>query len=408
MHPDLLYLDTARVGRMSRSAQAAHLDYARLATDEGGSLFFERFLRQGVDSSPAKIHEFYPGLATWRGIGQLKHSLRALASGRRDLPVLLANRCAALMRFASRLLFHPCRNVLVTDLGWPAYHSILEAEAQRASRSVTTVHICQAILSRHLTEDELIQRLRNEFLDQGCDGLFLSAVSNLGVRLPVERIVRAIEATSEVRLIVIDGAQDFCHASSDLRNEYSDLYLAGSHKWLKAHHPMGVAFYGKRRSSSFIETGLDHLLATGELDDPLLRFSRQLETCSLDGTSETVSLASLFSCQGAANDILSDIEYSAHGLAQLVNTSDAAADVARVSGWYPLRPEASFRSGILLLEAEKAATKLASAEALRSGFYEKGIALTAYDNGIIRLSVPEHGWKPGDLDRLGGALQSIF
>jgi selenocysteine lyase/cysteine desulfurase len=262
---------------MSPRAQAAHRDYARLAGAEGGSLFFERFLRRGVDADPATVEKRYPGLAGWRGVGSLKHALRSLAGGHPDLPVLVANRSAQLMKLAARLLFHPCRNVLVTDLGWPAYHAVLEAEARRAGRCVTTVPVLQDILEARVGEDELVERLRAEFLRRGCDGLFLTAVSNRGIRLPIERVVRAIEAAVEVRFVVLDGAQDFCHVSADLRNEYCDLYLAGSHKWLRAYHPMGLGFYGHRRSRSYIETVLAHLLGNGELDDPLLSFSGQLE-----------------------------------------------------------------------------------------------------------------------------------
>jgi len=407
MHKDLLYLDTARVGRMSRSAQAAHLDYARLAADEGGSLFFERFLRHGVAACPTRIRECYPGLAEWRGVSSLKQSLRTLVGGDPDLPVLLANRSALLMKLAARLLFHPCRNVMVTDLGWQAYHSILEDEGRRANSRVTTVRVCNAILDRELTEDELIDRLRAQFLQQGCDGLFLTAVSNLGVRLPVERIVRSLDAAREVRFIVVDGAQGFCHASSDLRHEYCDLYLTGSHKWLKACHPMGIGFYGHRRSRSFIETVLDHLLKTCELDDPLLRFSRQLETGTLDGRTETVSLASLFTCQGAASDALSLSDFPTQLLPARVNTLDASANMGTGFGWRPLRPEPSMRSGILLLQAGQAAIKERSSEQLREAFYDRNIALTAYHNGIIRLSTPERDWQPGQLEQLRLALRSV-
>ena len=48
MRPTQLYLDTARLGRMTLRAQQAYLDFVRLAGDEGGSLLFERFLQFGI------------------------------------------------------------------------------------------------------------------------------------------------------------------------------------------------------------------------------------------------------------------------------------------------------------------------------------------------------------------------
>ena len=91
----------------------------------------------------------------------------------------------------------------------------------------------------------------------------------------MEQLVRSLEEAREPRFVVIDGAQEFCHVSADLRNDFCDLYLAGCHKWLQAYHPMGLAFYGRRRSQFIIETALKDLVTAGQLDDPLLRFSKQ-------------------------------------------------------------------------------------------------------------------------------------
>src|SRR5690349_14492821 len=101
---------------MSPGAAAAHRDFVALAGDEGGGLYFDRFLAGGLAACPAPFAARYPGLATWRGVGDLKADLRSLTACPAGLPVLLASRSAALIKFAARLLFHPCRNVLTTDL----------------------------------------------------------------------------------------------------------------------------------------------------------------------------------------------------------------------------------------------------------------------------------------------------
>ena len=44
MPANLLYLDTARLGRMTPRAQAAHRDFCRLAAAEGGSPLIERVI----------------------------------------------------------------------------------------------------------------------------------------------------------------------------------------------------------------------------------------------------------------------------------------------------------------------------------------------------------------------------
>jgi len=235
---------------------------------------------------------------------------------------------------------------------------------------------------------------------------FLSAVSNLGVRLPVERIVRAARATSAVRFVVVDGAQAFCHVPVHLDEGCCDLYLAGCHKWLGACHPLGIAVLGRRESRAFIEAAAAVLVRRGVLDDPLLRFSYQLEAGLLDGTTETVGLAPLFSCQGAATDALGKGPPARAALPCRVRNAAATADLALASGWCPLLPPPESRTGILLLQAERARTRQAGADALRSAFYSRGVALTAYEAGRIRLSMPRRPWRPGEAEHLCRALRA--
>jgi selenocysteine lyase/cysteine desulfurase len=407
MQPTQLYLDTARLGQMSPRAQQVQFDFSRLAGEEGGSLLFERFLQEGTDAWPSGLRDRFPALSCWHGVTPLKQNLRSLAGSNPLLPVLVANRLSELMRFAARLLFQPCSNVLVTDLGWMPYHEILGTEARRMGRHVTTAAVRPIINDPKAREEDVVEEIRRQFRDQGCDGLFLTAVSHLGVRLPVERLVRTLEHVCEPRFVVIDGAQDFCHASADLRNEYCDLYLAGCHKWLKGFHPLGLGFYGRQRSRAMIETLLATLLAIGGLDDPLLRFTTQLESAKLDGHTETVNLLPLFTCQGAADDVLEQGMPVAAHLAVRRKNLVVAAEAAKPCGWNPLLPASPFQTGILLLQAQRESLRNATAPQLRKAFAGNGIALTAYDGGVVRLSMPTAEWQPDEIHHLQSALQAV-
>lgn len=398
-----LYLDTARLGRMSPAACLAQKDFATLASEAGGSIHLERVLAHGLASAAPQWQVRYPGLSEWGGIACLKRSLRELAGSRPDLPVLLANRSAELMKLASRLLFHRCRNVLVTDLGWPSYHDLLHSEARRTNRLVTTTAVREGILSGRTNETELVERLTHEFRQARCDGLFLTAVSNLGVHLPVEQIVGAVEAASDLWFVVIDGAQDFCHIGSDLRQGYCDLYLAGCHKWLAAYQPMGLGFYGRRRSRQHIDTVLRDMLDSRDLDDPLLRFSRELESDGPGGLGETVNLAPLFACQGAVSDALR--RDNTPSLELRLRNLETVAEASQGTGWSPLLPAPELRSGILLLQAERPKVREASAASLRSTFADAGVVLTAYERGVVRLSMPAEALPSESLGRLRHALQ---
>lgn len=398
-----LYLDTARIGRMSPGAGRTCRDLIRLAGDEGGSPRFDRLLRHGSGAWPAAVRRRYPGLGGWRGVGPLKRSLRGLVGSPPDLPVLLANRSAELMRLAARLLFLRSRTVLTTDLGWAAYEAILDAEARRVGRPVTRLALRRAVFEDGLTPGGLAALVADEAVKARAGALFVPAVTSDGVRLPVEGIVRAVEGRRELTFVAADGAQDFCHVGPDLGRDYCDLYLAGCHKWLGGYHPMGLAFYGRRRTRTLVEATVAGLQEAGELDDPLLRFSGQLEAGRLDGGSETVSLTSLFSCQAAADDAAAG-GASGDGAAFRDANHRAVAEIAPAVGWRPVLPGPGYRSGILLLRPERGHHAGATGDELRSRFLDRGVALTAYDGGLLRLSLPAEPLAPDEVAVVRAAL----
>src|SRR5262249_15476470 len=111
-------------------------------------------------------------------------------------------------------------------------------------------------------------------------------------------IVASLSSVRPPRLVVVDGAQALAHVPIDLQG--SDVYLAGCHKWLGAGHPLGLAFHPRPRSREFLRNVAEDMLADGDMNDPLLLFTVQLENRRLEPFSETVSLAGLFSCAAAA------------------------------------------------------------------------------------------------------------
>lgn len=403
----LLYLDTARLGRMSPAAQRATRDFAGLAGEVGGAIQFDRFLLHGLAACPAALQARYPGLAAWHGLAALRQSLGQLANVEPQLPVLLANRSAELMRFAAVLLRRSCRNILITDLGWPDCHRILSTECRRADRQVTTVALRKEMLQGRLNEDEVIERIKTQYVANDCDGLFLTAVNNLGIRLPVQRIYNAVKSSERIWFAVVDGAQDFRHVSSDLADDCCDLYLAGCHKWLGAYHPLGLAFYGRRRSRLMIETVLAECLEKWEIDDPLLRFVEGVCSGTKQNGGETVNLATLFSCQGAVSDSASIETIAGGSLAVRLQNAECVAERAAAAGWIPLQPHPTLRSGILLLQAERERTRRRSPEMLREAFYEHGTALTTYEDGVIRLSMPASPLRSDELELIIAALQDV-
>lgn len=402
---ELLYLDTARLGRMSPAAQQAHRDFAALAGEEGGSLYFEQFLAGGAADRPIAFQSRYPGLASWHGVAGLKRALRAHAGSPADFPVLLANRSAQLIKLAARLLFLTCRNVLTVDAGWPPYHDALAAERDRVGRRTTTVPVRREVFDGRETAGELIDRIVRSYRQNHCDGLFLPAVSHDGIRLPVEPIVRRIESEGELRFVVVDGAQAFCHVPTNLGRGYCDLFLAGCHKWLGSYLPMGVGFYGRLRSRQVVDAEASRMLATGELDDPLLRFTTQLEEGRLDGTTETVSLAALFTTHATASGFTLEGDGILEVLRSRITNVREVASAAPSSGWHPVGLNESLGSGILLLRQGRREVTATDPAAVRARFHEAGVALTAYADGTVRLAMPAEPLDAEALDRLEQAFR---
>jgi hypothetical protein len=399
-----LYLDTARLGAMLPGAQRASLDFVRLAGEEGCSYHFDEFLRHGHGAWPAQLRRRYPGLSDWHGVAELKRSLRALAGAEAGAPVLLANRSAQLMKLAARLLFRHCRRVLVTDLEWPDYLAVLARAAGRRGRGLTRAHLRSAVLDDRCPAAEVVARVVARYRAQGCDGLFLTAVTHEGLRVPVAEILAALAVARQPPFVVVDGAQALGHAPSGPEIGRCDLYLAGCHKWLRAYHPMGFGFCGRRGSQGFVQAVCAEMADAGELDDPLLRFSTELERGPGDSFTETVALGCLFPCAAAVADGLSAGRSAGQRFADLVGAARQLEAVSAETAWTPLVPDPGLRSGILLLRNDTPAVRGATAGEIRRRFQERGVALTAYGNGTVRLSAPTSPWRPPDAGRLREAL----
>ena len=89
---------------------------------------------------------------------------------------------------------------------------------------------------------------------------------------------------------------------------------------------------------------------------------------------------------------------------QRKNADRLALGAARV-GWRLVRPKPELRTGILLLEAQKQSTREAPVDQVRNAFRQAGVALTAYDGGIIRTSFLPEVLKATHLDRIRRALR---
>ena len=401
--PTSVYLDTARFGQMCPQARQADRDFARLASEEGCTAYFDRFLRCGFFALPQRFQSRYAGLYDWAGIRGLKRDLIQLAGLPLDRDVFVASRSACLVELASRLLCERCQNILVTDMLWPAYLSILQRASQRSGRRITVVRIRNSVLCEGTTASEVADRIAAEYERESCDGLFLSAVTFQGIRLPLVELLRKLPCRP--RFAVLDAAQGFNHVPVSKMAQHFDLILSGCHKWLRAHHPLGFAFCGRKETQGFVDQAVRRQCQQRSVGDPLLRFTEQLVDESTDGYSETVNLAPLFTAQAAVRRAIRGVKSRLERLRSQVANADRLIDAAGCTCWRPVRLAPELRSGIQLLQATSASTRLTSPEQIRGKFLRHGVALTTYDGGLIRTSLPSKPLSSATIDQILFALQ---
>ena len=400
MLPTKLYLDTARLGQTSPSALQAQIDFARLTAEDPSSLYFEKFLRDGVDACP-EIADRFPGLAHWHGIADLKRRLASMAGDPDQLRVLLANRSAELMRLAARCQFQVCRNVLVTDLSWPNWLAILKEEATRAGGRVTMAHISRAIMRARCSSDDVCHHLSRVYATHECDGLFLPIVSNLGVHLPVAKIVTALRTVSPVNYTIADGAQALNHVDLTEPMKASDFIIAGAHKWMRAYLPMAIGFLGNYA----VNTNASILACTeteiAKQDDPLVRMTQS----DNNDYAETVNLSPFAACSGALTDIQM-LNPSRHPCLSPTN-SNAIVAVSRTTSWQPITPKNEFRSSILLIRSQLPQIRRSAPFAIRANLHRTGVTASSYPAGYVRVSVPSESITPEQRCILAQALDAF-
>lgn len=370
---------------MSPRARHAVTDFSQLASDYGGTLYLTDLLCHGWNAWPPTLRSQYPGLCDWRGVSDLKKKLQSLSQAAPDSAVRLASRTVSIMQCAARLMFGPCRNVLVTDLTWPSYARILRQEQCTSACHITTIQIRKTILYQRPSGADVVELIARKFESSQCDGLFLPLVDNLGIRLPIRRIVERIRAENELRFVVVDGAQALHHLPLNLASNYCDLLIAGTHKWLQAFVPLGVCFFGHPRSCDYIRGSLDRLVKSGAVCDPLLRFSEELYCKKLNATGETVSITPLVAASAAAEDALRSANVTHNGVESNRLT---ICGVAANRGWSVLSPGGDLASRIVLLRSTQPHVRSAPPDSIQRRFLNANVAVTTYGDGIVRASVP--------------------
>ena len=403
----LLYLDTARLGQACPSAFQAQLDFSRLSAEDP-SMYSASLLREGIDAWPQTVKDSYPGFSSWAGIEALQLRVAQHFGSPSAKEVLLASRSAVLFRLAARLMFRLCWNVLTTDLNWPHWQAIVLDEAARCGQTVIVASVKEAVLADRMSASDLTNELETAFDSDDCDGVFLPVVNNLGVRLPLAKILPSLKSSGNLRFTLLDAAQSFCHLPEPAPSHLADVTIAGCHKWLRGSLPLGIAACGRPLVAEQMNAILseDKVIPT-DLDDPILRFTKEIVRRTVNKYSETVNIAPLF----AANAALSTSRVSSASL--LAQASCQADNVNRIgdaiaeTSWIPVETDASLQSGIVLLRSRKASVRAAECDHVRASLREHGVTVSTYPEGLIRISSPTTAMSDESLSILANAFGRV-
>ena len=285
--------------------------------------------------------------------------------------------------------------MLVTDLIWPAYRRILADALPNDASQITMVKVKEQILSGELDVEGLVDLVTDAYTSNGCDGIFLPAICNFGIKLPVEKLVNRIASKSTIRFSIVDAAQAVNHVELVGLSKLVDFTIAGSHKWLRSYAPLAFGLFAKKGSASFIATSIDQHVNSAFDCDPLLKFSEGVQ-CPF---GETLNLSGLFGCSGAVKDAIIKSDFD-----DLHETREVIREIARSANWEAVEPKPEFCSRILMIR--KPGFCEDSREKLRRLFIRNQVAVSDFAGGYCRISIPDAIGKE-DYRRLRTAFACI-
>lgn len=387
-----LYLDTARLGRMCRGARKAEQDFCWLVSQLGSSLYFERFLDRGFTTLPSRLRHRLGGLSCWHGVQAISDAFGEFVQQPAGCPTFFFSESSALIRFALANLLDATKRVLVTDLCWPPYLSLLGTVANERGQRLTVAPI-RDLISNHGTESDVVEAISRAYFRDGCDGVFISDISFRGVMLPIQLLMETLTPDFSV----VDGAQAMGQRPVDIAALNCDLYLAGTQKWMGAYHPLRIAICGRSEAADRLVTAAARLRGDG-----LFQFTERLKTRSSSSFGQTVNLSPLLCAAGAlasAGKSSRDRKWhrrqeNAHLFRRWVTTE----------AWQPAKISQAMQSGIALFTPTS--SKQPDVIRLRRSLAKHTLAATAYTDGSVRFSMPSWHLSLQHLTAIRRALES--
>jgi len=224
-----------------------------------------------------------------------------------------------------------------------------------------------------------------------CDGLVLPLMDHRGVTLPVDTIMDRLEGGGHrLKYVAADASQALGQVPIDLKSLGCNFLVGGAHKWIGGYHPLGLGVSvgpALPKNPTLVRS------------DPLHRLTQEAAGVVTPRHGETAAILPLLTAAGAIADL------TIESIEQRLNIRQANRRRLRTllekSGWLPVRqiPE---NHGILI--ARPPATSRQDSQPDRRSFAQHGIAVTSYNNRLVRFSLPSAPFSDQDASLLQAAL----
>ena len=234
-----------------------------------------------------------------------------------------------------------------------------------------------AALVDESSPQDLATRICESYVRSNCDSLVLPLIDNRGISLPVGEIVDRLRLAGRTpRQVVVDASQAIGHIPINLASLKCDFLICGAHKWVGGYHPLGIG----------VLAGSGEAIAQRALrSDPILRLTHEANGSLAIRHGETAAILPLLTAAGAISDFNHfTVEQR---LANRVANRRRLVSLLLETNWYPIRVDAQ-PHGIVL--ARPPATRMHRRGVMQTRqFRPSGIALTCYENGLVRFSLPD-------------------
>jgi hypothetical protein len=400
-----LHLDTARLGCLCPDGLDALQSFGRLLAAHGRMPKFAAVLGEGFSGLPDRIQRDFPGLRFWSGLKGLQRTIAGLVVEDPAAFVLFSAQSTSLIVFAAHVLSRRARRILCSDLEFPlVLGAIREIQAQYTG-GLEILPLRRLVEEDGCDADDLARSITGTYLRSECDALVLSQVTQHGIRIPCERIVREIRSLDPGAIIMIDGAQGVGLELSHTVARQADIYFGVGHKWLEG-SSLAFAVAPREASVGLIKATLNDLVERYVVTDPYLRVAAHMSGLLEGRMYETISLEQLFVAAAACSVAAARGETErAQRFDSFLDFSKTLEVVARGTGAGYRRRHPSLRTGITVIDWSEAVA--AGPMELEARLGTTGIVATGLSEKSIRISAPTGDFPASAWGCLESALGSI-